>query len=267
MAKKEVPLQSRYLSINMSNDDFYNLLKHSINNNLPLSFSRYGDGDLKYLNGFPNKTIEQRFCRCWGFKWPSELNKGIKYAKKIIITSLQESDVIGILDKDSIIAKRIKYSPTVWSLSFDQLKEIGLDKPIKVCDHQITRSPVLGDIHKFKTLLGGKAIHIVSSKTAGLKKNKIDQLIGVHVNYTQIDFYTKLNDQSRRQMFKKLDKITEPIVLIALSIIGKDVPVYLKNRGKICLDMGATIDAWSGHATRTWFKPGGLQHYCLINNN
>ncbi len=52
----EKPNDTIYLSVNMSNDDFYNLLKYSIDNNLPLSFSRYGDGDLKYINGFP---IEQ----------------------------------------------------------------------------------------------------------------------------------------------------------------------------------------------------------------
>ena len=257
---------AKYLSVNMCNYEFYELLKHSINNNLPLSFSRYGDGELKFFNGFPNTTIEQRFCAWWGFDWPSELTMGSEYAKKILIKSLHESDVLGFLDKNSIIARRIKYSPAVWSLSDDKLKEIGLDKPLKVCDHQITRGPVLGDIRQFKKLLNGKDIHIVSSVTIGLKKNKLDQLLGVNVNYTQIDFNTKLNDDSRQQMFEKLDKIDEPIVLIALSVIGKDVPAYLKNRGKICLDMGATIDAWAGYATREWFQPGGLQHYCLIYN-
>jgi len=33
------------------------------------------------------------------------------------------------------------------------------------------------------------------------------------------------------------------IVLISLGPIGKDLPVYLKNRGKIAIDFGATIDA------------------------
>ncbi len=258
-------MNTQYLCVNMNNDEFINILKHHIDNDLPLSFSRFGDGEIRCLTRyFPNKAQDQRFCKLWGFKWPDDLDKAIDYAKKIIVKSLYETDIIGILDKKSPVVKYLKYRPEAWSISIGMLRDLAIEKPLKICDHQITRGRSIGDIHNFKKILNGKNVHIVSCLTKKLKKNNISKLLGVNVGYTQVDFYTKLNDDSRKQLFTRLDKITETVVLIALSIIGKDVPSYLKNRGKICIDMGATLDAWAGQCSRRWFKPGGLQHYCLI---
>ena len=68
----------------------------------------------------------------------------------------------------------------------------------------------------------------------------------------------------RDSVFKLLDQIKEDIVIIANRCYGKDFPHYLANKGKICIDIGATVDAWAGIMSRKWYKKGGIQHYCVI---
>ena len=41
---------STYLKVNLSNSDFLNKLKYHINNNIPLSLTRFGDGEIHIIN-------------------------------------------------------------------------------------------------------------------------------------------------------------------------------------------------------------------------
>jgi hypothetical protein len=47
--------------------------------------------------------------------------------------------------------------------------------------------------------------------------------------------------------------------------LQKDYTTILKNDfGKISLDMGSTMDAWSGIYSRPWFREGNTQEHLVI---
>lgn len=259
--------EADYLSVNISNDEFYQKLKSHIQSGTPLSFSRFGDGEISYLNRHTPNRFRQRYCQNFGYRWPQDRQKAEDEAHKILCSALKGTDIIGLLDRQNTIVnnKKLKYDPKVWSISKSFLSGLGIENIPIVADHQITRGQILGDVNQLKHILQGQPIHIISSRTTSLKENKLDQLLGVAVSYTHVDYDAPMT--YRAKLFSEIDQITEKIVIVALGVMGKDIPMYLKNKGKICLDFGATIDAWSGHATRPWFKKGGVQDHCTIHSS
>ena len=58
--------------------------------------------------------------------------------------------------------------------------------------------------------------------------------------------------------------IKEDVVLLGVGL-QKDYGVILRDEfGKIAIDMGATMDAWSGIISRPWFNKGQSQEHLLL---
>lgn len=249
-----------YLHLNITNEEFIDKLKKSIELDTPLSFSRFGDGEICFINNNVPNTIIKNYLQLT-YKY-----KDIDLAKKDVLTiinaAISETDIIGIMDKNNEISKRINYREKTWSIKTDYVTELRKDKELIVADHMVTRGEILGDINNFKNIIQGKNVAIISPYVKLLKENEIQKILDVEVNFIETSLGMNLKD--RPDMFLKFDEIKEPIVIYGCSLMGKDFAVELKKRGKIALDFGSTLDGWSGQITRPWFGKDGLQSHCLI---
>lgn len=250
-----------FLNINISDENFAKVVNEKITNGGSLSMCRFGDGEIMFINKAVPQSMKIRFCSEWGFNEQTYKN-GETELYNILMESLKYSDYLGVMNLNNEISKKINANNETWGINEDILKTIGRVKNINVCDHQLTRGKVFGDVNNFKEILGGHNLHIISPRTLELQKNNIDKSLGVKVGYTQVDYNATFAD--RLKIFSDIDKIKENVVLISLGVLGKDIPHYLAKRGKICLDFGATIDAWAGIISRPWFNNGNLQNHCLI---
>ncbi|NIQ13129.1 MAG: hypothetical protein GTO02_01580 [Candidatus Dadabacteria bacterium] len=189
--------------------------------------------------------------------------------QEISIRALDGSDVIGLLTQ-SAHDKNFKFSPwnykiDYWLFYIDEFKEkIGIDINSKVIvDHQLPRSQQMGNINNFKDIIGDTDIHIISCNVPGLKNNKIDEILKVGVSYTQITNIMKYSE--REHFINEISNIKESVVLFGTGNMGKDFGIYLRdNYGKICIDMGTTLDAWAGIISKIWFDEGNIQRHCVI---
>ena len=254
-------MKSQYPKHNISDIKFIKILKDKIKNKESLSFARFGDGEIYFINGIIPKKIEDQLRVIWGY---SDIKKAKDDVLQIINTALRDCDIIGLMNPDNDICKNSSFSYNKWSIKKDYLNKVR-SKPLLIADHMIARSPLLGDIYKFKEIIQGNDIAIISPRAELLKHNKLEEILGVNINYIDVPLGLTLTD--RFNTFKKLDNISELIVLYGCSVMGKDFGSYLSNRGKIALDFGATLDAWAGLITRRWFHEGGLQKHCLIKRN
>lgn len=254
-------MKNQYPKHNISNAEFIKILKEKIKNKESLSFTRFGDGEIHFINNNIPKIIEDQLRVTWGY---DDMNSARKDVLEIINKGLEDSDIIGLMNPNNEISKNISFSYSKWSISLEYLFKIR-KKKLLVADHMITRGTSLGDIHKFKDIIWGNDIAIVSPRVELLKENQLEKFLGVNVNYVNVPMGMKLNDRS--EIFNKLDNIREHIVLYGCSINGKDFGSYLSNKGKIALDFGATLDAWGGLITRKWFDKNGIQNHCLIDKN
>jgi len=251
---------SEYLQVNMSDSDFIEKLKNSIKHKLPLSFSRFGDGEIFFINNNLPKIVIDLLINTYGY---SDIEVAKKDVLNTINIALASTDIIGIMNKNNTISKNISYTQETWSIKHDYVKSLRQNKEILVVDHMITRGVDLGDINNFKNIINGNNIAIVTPRCELLKKTEIHKILDVDINYIDIPMGMNLNE--RDDIFCKLDDINELIVLYGCSLTGKDFGAYLSNKGKISLDFGATLDAWSGLITRNWFNKNGIQSHCLIN--
>lgn len=252
-----------FLKPTISDIDFYRLIEESIKNNKPLSMSRFGDGEIAFLNRDVPLSLKKRFCTEWGYTMKN-YQEGEDLIYEILIDAIKNIDYFGVMDLNSAVSKRIKANNYNWGVNADLVGKFRDLNKINAVDHQITRGPLFGDILKFKEILNGNDLHIVSSRSNDLKKNGIDKILGANVTFTQVDYKTPLRDHDK--VVDKVKGIKENVVLLSLGILGKDIPhKIVGNTDKICLDYGATIDAWAGIISRPWFNKGGLQNHCLIN--
>jgi len=252
----------KYLQPNITNEEFVDRLKKSIESNMPLSFSRFGDGEIYFINGNVPAKVVDNYLRIM-YKY-TDIGIGKRDILGIIETAISETDVIGIMDKNNEISKRIPYSKSKWSIKSDYVNRLRNGKELIIADHMIARGQAMGDINNFKDVIRGKGVAIISPHAQLLKQNNIQKLLDAEVNFIETQMDMKFRD--RKNMLLRFDEIKEPIVLYGCSFMGKDFSVHLRDRGKIALDFGSTLDAWAGLLTKRWFKKGGLQDYCLIEN-
>lgn len=250
-----------FLKNTTSNEELYDIIKTSIKNKQSLSLTRIGDGELMFLKKDVPKEIQIRFSKNWGYSEHNYL-EGENFLHNMLIDALKNTDYIGLMDINNDIVKTNKINFNDWVLEEELINKLGINNKINVFDHQVTRGKIIGDINNFKNLLCGEDIHIVSCRTNELKSKNIDKLLGVNVKYTHIDISTKLSEYDN--VLEKLNTISEDVILLSLGVLGKNIPHKLSKKGKVCIEFGATIDAWAGLITRPWFNKGGLQNHCLI---
>lgn len=247
-------------------DDFYiqptvtdfqtvEIIKHHINKQLPFCLSRFGDGEIYFINNNAPDFLKKKFCNLWGHniadfqKERDKIHENIKYA-------LINSDIIGVLDKNNDVCKTIKYNEEKWSIKHSYLRNL-YNKQYVICDHQITRGTLLGNAYNFKNIINGNNVAIISPNDT-LDTKLLSCIFEADVELILID-------NNREEIIKKLSKIKSQIVLYGISLTGKDLGAILKKKyDKIAIDFGSTLDAWAGLETKPWFKDGGIQEHCMI---
>lgn len=239
----------------MQNNNFIDLLSNSIYDGKSLSLVRLGDGEMFILNNNAPKYVKTRAEKNWGVPFP-EL---VSIVRPALIHAIKNSDVIGLLDKNGYMGHAWTHD---WVLKDSVLQEAKRTKKIMVCDHQITRGPILGDASKLKGILANNPIHIISSRTTGLIENKLSEKLNCNITYTQVEYYESI--LYRRHLLDSIKEISEQIIIISAGVMGKDIPSILAKSGKICLDFGATVDAWAGISSRPTLVAGGIQSHCLL---
>jgi|TARA_R110000823_G_C15904875_1_gene497253 hypothetical protein len=252
-----------YLDVNQTIEESINLIKEKIRANTPFALSRYGDGEIYFINRNSPPQHQQRGCRDWGYDYPSQLNDFYDDSSKIILNGITNSDVIGIMDKNNDIAKSINYTEEKWSIKKSLLKDNEIDvSNLVICDHMLSRAEEFGRPDNFKEILQGKSLNIISPNTEILKTKNLDKLFESDVTFTHHPY--NVNLRNRDEFINSFKNIKSEVVLVGCGI-QKDYVSYLKhNNDKIAIDVGALLDAWSGLLTRPWFRRDGKQDYLVL---
>lgn len=233
-----------YLEVNQPIEKTISLIKERIEANTPFALSRYGDGEIYFLNR--NSPIEHQIknCKLWGYNHPLELNTFYNHSSEIILNGLKNSDVIGIMDKTNDIAKNINYKEEKWSIKKSFLKDNGVDTSnLIVCDHMLP-SEEFGKPENFKDILQGKSLNIISPNTDILKTKNLSKLFDADVTYTNHPY--NINLRNRNEFIDNFKNIKSDVILVGCGI-QKDYVSYLRyNHNKIAIDVGALLDAWAG---------------------
>jgi hypothetical protein len=252
-----------YLQPNVSNEDAVELIKEKIRTKTPFTFTRFGDGEIHIINKNGFERLEKSFCKNWDYKYPDEVDFAYEQIGEKLKTAFIKSDLIGLMDKNCKIIN-INYKTEHWSLRKDLVSTWGVDiDNLQICDHMLSRQKFFGSAESFKEILQGNPLHIITPYVKRMGERNLNSLFDVEVSYTHNPMTT--NFKNRDEILKSFDKIKAPVVIMGVGLL-KDYGVILRDEfGKIALDMGATMDAWSGILSRTWFGKGGKQEYLVIN--
>jgi RNAse (barnase) inhibitor barstar len=255
-------MNSEYLHPFISNNDAVELIKHKIKTNTPFAFTRFGDGEIYLINNGGNKIFLKKVCDQWGYNYPDEIETLYYETNQILKKAFVKSDLIGLLDEKCDIIN-MDYNPHKWSIKKEFIKSWGINpNDLQICDHMLSRQKILGSVEGFKDVIQGNSLNIISPNIKEIKEKNLSKLFDVDVTYTENPI--TINFKNRDEVLKSFEKIKSPVVVLGVSLL-KDYGVILRDEfGKIALDMGATIDAWSGIKSRSWFNQGGKQDYLLI---
>ena len=239
---------------NISIPKTVDLIREKIKNKTPFALTRFGDGEIKMIKKEKwNNEAYQRICNLWHYDYPSEVGQAWSDISNLLLNALFNSDVVGFLDRNTPYLPSGIYDSDRWSISNSFLEEKGIDpNSFLVCDHQISRSKELGNLHSFKNILCGNDLHIISPNKSSLLKKKLSSILECNVEITLHENSKKL--VNRHDHFRKFDKIKENVVVFGTAL-EKDYGIYLRDYfGKIAIDLGSTLDAWGGLITREWFN-------------
>lgn len=249
-----------YLYPNISDEDAINLIKEKITTNTPFSYIRFGDGEILIMNDKKHhEQFQGRVCGQCGLEYPKDVDKAFSIYREILWNTFIKSDMIGI----SNFINKISFQQG-WSLKKSIVNErnINIDE-LLIATHILPRHPNMGEMNGMKNLIQGNDIHIISPNKDLLIKNKIDKKLGVNITYTD---HTKINYGNRDTLIESFKDIKENIVLYGTSL-NKDYGIILRDKhGKISIDMGSVLDAWSGLGTRPEYREGNKHSYLTIKN-
>lgn len=237
-----------------------NIIKEKIKTNTPFTLNRFGDGEIFILKRNGDDSFLRKNLPLWGFKYPKDINEFYDVYGDIIKRSFTKSDIIGLMNKNNNIPY-LKYND--WVISKELSETLGVNtENLKICNHMISRSPEVGSVKGFKDIIQGNGFHIITSHSESMKRKNLDELFEVNITYT--DHPSNINFNNRDEFVDNFKNIKEQIVIMGVGL-QKDYGVILRDKhNKISLDMGATMDAWSGVISRPWFVKGQLQDYLTI---
>lgn len=243
--------------VNIPDSSMISVIKTHINEGKGLSLVRIGDGDLDILNERLTPHLIKFFTTICKYENPKE---GLAEGRDLLLRALENTDYIGIMGNNKI-SKRLG---KIWRWDFNNkfLQEANRSKDPNFFDAMLVRGIDIGSAAGFKKIIGNNPICIVTPIIDKLKRNNLEKHLGVKISYVKVPMGGDL--KNKKELFKELDEISEKIVIISNALRGKEFPYYLAEKGKVCIDMGATLDAWAGEITRPWFNDGNLQSHCLI---
>ncbi len=270
-------LNLKMISITTSETVF--MLATHIKNGKPICLHRMGDGELYILRSAKGNIkqgwgIFKRALRLSGLgnpkapdpredldRWLHMNQAGIETYRANILQGVQGADILAV---GKIYDGRPLRSTTIagWDSDPEELESLGINTTNKYwCPFTVTRSRELGTVDGVRKLLDGTPVHIINRHTEKLKKNGVAKLLGTAVGYTT--YPARGTMKARADILAKLPYITEPVVLTATGGFGKIINNILRDMGKIVIDMGSSLECWTGIIPRACFAPGGIHDYCV----
>lgn len=263
---------------NISRSGMLNLIRLKIWRKEPLSTVRLGDGEVFILRG-NSPTIKRTVHHLWADEGMSE-EKAFEEVRKILITGLQKADAIGLYYYPQIsediqiynnldcqqakkLTTKLMLGRERYSLPIGLLESLGIDSKEKIFfDAVLTHSFEFGYVESFRNLLRGTPVNLISPHEELFKKNRLEDLLQAPITYTRLDRVAG-KFQDRPQVLERISNIQEPVVLFGYGSYGKDFGVFLREQGKVVLDVGRLLDAWAGIG-RILTRPGELRRYTMV---
>jgi len=278
---------------NTSDVELVAAIKTSIKNMTPLSVVRCGDGEmhiLKQASDFPAEqqqithhhalcniqhrediwtcvthtsphpgSLKPNTCECYLTDDTSKKWRGL--AKEIIAYSIKYSDYVGLV----VPGRNVHY----YNISDEILKRYDIDsKQLSVISSLFPLDPMFGSIDSFKSIINGNDIHIITPNVERFKNGKIEELLGVNVTYTDISGAQSHTIEMRAMVKQSIIDTPTKIILFGGGYAIKSLIPWAANElGKIALDIGSVLDAWSGLQSRHMFMKDELSHLNWIKNN
>ncbi len=248
--------------INLTISEAIVVIRDRIFTETPFVLTRFGEGETAFLQKKP--VHPQTIPNTINIQKLNDHPNGKKVIRDTIINNIKGSDMVGIglTDEDKALGYR---NAARWEVSDRELVLCRIDTSrIYRCTHSITRVKELGMIDNMRELLQGTPVHIITAHVKELQRNHIDEKLNAPVTYTQFPGWPTLKEQKE---FLNAFSGREKVVLIGGGHAGRTLGVDLKfQRGKVCIDMGATLMAWAGIRDRVIFKPGAVYEHCVIEN-
>ena len=117
-------------------------------------------------------------------------------------------------------------------------------------------------------MIQGNDVHFVTPNVERFKAGKIEELLGVNVTYTDISGKETWHSDVRERIQKELRNVTAPIVFFGGGYGVKSlIPWAAKEFGKVAIDTGSIIDAWSGLQSRHMFLEEENSHLNWITHD
>jgi hypothetical protein len=250
-----------YVQCDISEDAFIAMVKQKIYDEEPFAVSRFGDGDVCFFgDGSPyNCSVKKRICQRWGYQYPQQYQQAKEILFDILRYTVEHLDMLGFRFDSPALEWGKKY----FVFSDGIASKLGYSKGRqRIFYWSIMCGKNFGMFDAFKSLLGGKPIHIISPFVKALQQSQIDQLLETSVTYTQVVLGRSWHEY--QENLSSLLNIQEKVVLCGVSN-NKNIGPYLKKHlGCISLDMGAILGAWGGVEERGATKTRGMWHHLVI---
>ena len=267
-------------------------IKKAIKDGQPLSVVRCGDGEmhiLKRVSDFPREqqqlthhhslcliqwrenvwrctkhapvnpnALKPNTCSCYvnhplSHQWRS-------LARELIAYSIRESDYVGL----TVPGRNANY----YTITDTVLNRYAIDATkLKTISSLFPREKVFGGIGSFRSIIQGKPLHIVTPNVKRFQEGRLHDLLGVHITYTDISGRESYHSDIRTRVKKDLQITNAPIVLFGGGYgIKSLIPWSAKELGKVSIDVGSVLDAWSGLQSRHMFLEEKFKHLNWIKN-
>lgn len=271
---------------NTTDSELVFAIKNAIKNLTPLSVVRCGDGEMHILKSAndiketrdlpvhhhsmclilsreniyrcsihsPIKNVGDKPICCTCYLNNHIHNSWRNEARQIISDSIKNSDYVGLCVPG--------HNPKYYTISSEVLSRYGINSnKLKVISSLFPRQKSFGSIESFKEIIQGNDIHIITSNVKRFYENDIAKKLGVNVTYTDISTKPAHTKEVRELVKMNIKETDKKIILFGGGYAIKDlIPWSSKEYGKISIDVGSTLDAWSGYKSRTMYDQLEFQH-------
>lgn len=278
---------------NTSDIELVQAIQKAIKYNQPLSVIRCGDGEMHILKNVDDFAGEQQklthhhsICliqwreNIWKCKTHAPVNPASlkpntctcymqspisdnwrRRAREIIQYAIKESDYVGL----TVPGKNTHY----YTITDNILQRYGIQpNKLKTISSLFPKEKIFGSLESIKKLIQGNDVHFVTPNVERFKAGKIENILGVNVTYTDISGKETWHSDVRLRIQTELRNVSAPIIFFGGGYGVKSlIPWVAKEYGKVAIDTGSIIDAWSGLQSRHMFMKEENAHLNWITHN
>ena len=268
-------------------------IKTAVKNKTPLSVVRCGDGEMHILKqtcDFPREhqqlTHHHSLCliqwreNIWRCKEHAPVNPDSlkpntcdcylkdskstawrELARNLISSSIRDADYVGL----TVPGRNANY----YTITEHILKRHGIinSHKFKTISSLFPREKLFGSLQSFGGIIQGNDIHIITPNVERFKASKIGERFGVNATYTDISGKSSYYHDVREKVKRDIALTNAPIILFGGGYgIKSLIPWAATELGKIALDVGSVLDAWSGLQSRHMFMEDSFAHLNWVKN-